>query len=174
MGAAAGGLGGPLAGAAAGITALGATVGFLFAQGVEATGVLQRFDTVLGDMADEVLRVDVGDLNENLDDLAIKLGSDDEALRDASASLFQFGINSGASRQAAATFTKQIDALAARAVALNPALGSVGDVAESMALRIQRGGRFAATFQLSLTAAEIEARALADTLRTAIAKARGE
>ncbi len=140
-----------------------AAAGILISQGIGAIATAQRFEAVVGDMADELDRVEVGSLRRDLDDLAISLGSDDEALREASASLFQFGLNSGTSRGEAAEFTEQIDALAARAVALDPRLGSVGGTAEQLGTRIARGGRATEAFGLSLSVAEIQTRALANT-----------
>lgn len=169
LGVAAGALSTTSAAGAGALLALGGSVAFLFEKGLDATSALQRFNFIVGDMREQVLRVEVGDLNEDLDKLAIKLGTDDEALRNASASLFQFALNSGASRDEAADFTNQVDALAARAVALNPALGTVDTAAEGLSVRLARGGRFASSFGLSLTAAEISARALANTGKDAAA-----
>ncbi len=169
LGEAAGALGGGLAVGALAAGGLAAGLGVLIEKGLGATSMLQRFDAIVGDSAEAVLHLQVGNLDRDLDKLAITLGTDDEALRNASATLFQFAVNSGASHQQAALFTNQIDALAARAVALNPALGSVADVAESLSVRIARGGRFAASYGLSLNAAEIATRALADTGKSSAA-----
>lgn len=161
LGEAATGLGLGSAAAVGGVAALGAGVFALFNKGLDATSALQRFNFIVGDMADKVLHVNVGTLNTQLDELAIKLGTDDEALRDASASVFQFSVNSGASGDAAATFTNQVDALAARAVALKPALGDVATVAEGM-IRAFASGRDRALvpYQIVLDKTAISARAL--------------
>lgn len=162
LGEAAKGLSTGTAAAVAGVTALGVGAFELFQKGVDATSALQRFNLIVGDMGEQVLHVNVGTLNEQLDDLAIKLGTDDEALRDASASVFQFGVNSGASREQSAKFTNQVDALAARAVALKPSLGDVATVAEGM-IRAFASGRDRALvpFQIVLDKTAISARALA-------------
>lgn len=163
LGASAAGLEGNMGAAAGGSIALGAGVFTLFEHGVTATGGIQRFNTIVGQMADQVEHVNVGNLNSTLDQLAVKTGTNEVAFRNASATLFQFARNSGAGSDESAKFTNNIDALAARAVALNPALGSASDVAETMSSRLARGGRFAASFGVSLTAAEISSRALSDT-----------
>lgn len=154
----------PAAGAA---TAVGASLGFLYEKGVSATGALQRFDMLVGDMAGRVLNVKVGSLNAQLDELAIKLGTDDEALRNANASVFQFAINSGASRQEAAQFANNLTALAARGVALKPSLGGVDTAVESLSVRLARGARFAMNYGISLTPSEINTHALEMTSKSA-------
>lgn len=142
---------------------LGIGIHALFTEGTNALSAQQRYNTVLGDFGSIVNRIKVGSLNSDLGELGLKLGTTRSELQNSSANLFQFARTAGAGGQEAATFTQRIIALAARAVALNPALGSVSDVADSMALRLQRGGRSAQSFSLSLTAAEINARALKDT-----------
>lgn len=166
LGGAASSFGGTAAGVVGVAGALGAGIGLIGNAGIESLGALQRFDATLGQFAGSVENVNVGSLKGDLDDLAVSLGTDDEAMRQASATNFQFAKNSGASGEASSRFTSEINALALRAVALNPALGSAADVAETMSARLARGGRFAASFGLSLTAAEINARALADTGKT--------
>jgi hypothetical protein len=149
----------------AGVAAGGAfavALGEIFNKGVEATSSSQRFTAILGPMAASVEHVNVGTLNTDLGKLATTLGTNDAALHNTAATLDQYAKNSGASDKAAAQFTDTIIALASRAVALNPALGSVSDVADAMATRLARGGRFAASFGISLTAAEISAKASAD------------
>lgn len=160
---AAGLLGGSAAGAVAGVGALAAGVTVLFHAGLESEAATQRFNLILGDFADTVDRVDVGGLNTDLKTLAVSLGDTDENLQNAAATMFGLGVNSGVAAPKVAETTKQVIALAARAVALNPALGEVGDVAERLFTGLARGGRFAANFNLALTSTEITARALADT-----------
>lgn len=146
--------------AVAGIAAL-VLGGFALADSAaEAEGSLSSFNTRTGEMAEEVRLVNVGGLNEDLGTLAIRLGSSDEGLQDAIASIFQLGVNSGRSGPEVAVVTDQIAALAANAVALNPQLGEVGDVAQSLATRLARGGRSLSAYGISLSIAEIEARAL--------------
>lgn len=151
-----------VAGAALGGVAL---VGFqLFDAAVEADTATRRFEGTLGEFAETVNRIDVGGLDESIESLATRLGSSDEAVSDAAASLFQLGESSGkAGRQVAAT-TEQVLALAARAVALDPALGDVGTVADRLATALARGERAAVPFGISLDAADVEARALRDNI----------
>ena len=165
-----GGLGAQAGGAIDKVTALqvgavagGAGLAYLFTQGLEATSQLQRFTLITGQSAEAVRSIDVGGLNGDLGELALQLGSDDEAALNASASLFQFGINSGRTRDEVTTTTTEIAALALRARALNPALGDVAQIQDGLSRALARGGRFAAGYGLSLTSAEINARALADT-----------
>jgi hypothetical protein len=157
-----GGLGGGFEAAVGGGAAFAGTLGVLFHAGVEATGASERFTAILGPMATAMSTINVGTLNEDLGQLAIKLGTDDEALQQTAATLFQFAKNSGATDQEADRFGETLIALASRAVALNPSLGSVADVADQMSVRLARGGRFAASFGLDLNAQEIAARASAD------------
>lgn len=160
------GLGIGSVGAVAGVAALGASVFELASKGIEATSAEQRFNAIVGDTADQVEKVHVGSLTANLDELGIQFGSTDAEMKNSVASLFQFSQAGGASANQSAEFSNQIVALAARAVSLNPALGNVSDVAQSLGTRIARGGRFAASFGLSLTAAEINAKALGNTGKT--------
>lgn len=150
--------------AVAGALALTAGLKELFTAGVEAEGAAQRFTATLGNMAGRVSTINVGSLNADLKELSITLGSDDEATMQAAATLFQFATNAGIARGASADFTEQVIALAARAVALNPALGTIADVVPLMSRGLATGGRFAQRFQIDLTGAEISARALADRL----------
>lgn len=154
------------AGAVGGVTALAAATGVLFNAGLESISATQRFDQILGQFASTVNRVDVGGLNEDLKTLAIRLGDDDENLQNAAATMFNLGKNSGIAAPQVAQTTKEVIALAARAVALNPALGDVGNVAERLFTGLARGGRFAANFGLSLSTAEINARAFQNTGKT--------
>ena len=163
LGGAAGGLGGRVNGAAVGAAALAAGVVTLFNAATDAEGSLQSFNLRTGEFAAQVRLIDVGGLNEDLGVLALRLGSSDEAAQDAAARIFELGTASGVAAPEVAETTNQIIALAARAVALNPTLGDVGAVAETMTGALARGGRTTAAFGIALTAADIEARALADT-----------
>lgn len=163
---AAGGLGAGAAAAVGGVGALAAGITVLFSAGLESRAATERFNLILGDFADTVDRVDVGGLNTDLKELAIALGDDDEALQNAAATMFNLGVNSGVAAPQVAKTTKEVIALAARAVALNPALGDVGDVAQRLFTGLARGGRFAANFGIALSTAEINARAFENTGKT--------
>lgn len=142
----------------------------LFADALGAQGALESFNLRVGEFADEVNSINVGGLNEDLGTLAIQLGSSDEEALGAAASLFQVGEAAGIAGEDVATTTDQIVALAARAVALNPELGSLGSAIEGLTNGLARGGRFLANYGLSLSVAEINARALADTGKDSVAE----
>lgn len=164
LGSAVGSLGGRAATTVGIVGAIGATVGVFFNEAVDALGATQRFNSVLGDMAGRVENLrDIEGLNTNLGDLALKLGSDDDKLRSVSARLFELARASGIAEKDSSVFTQQMVALGARAVALNPELGDVGDVTDSLSTALVRGGRFASKFGLDLNQADINARALKDT-----------
>ena len=163
LGGAAGGLSGRVNGAAVGAAALAAGVVTLFNAATDAEGSLQSFNLRTGEFAAQVRLIDVGGLNEDIGDLALRLGSSDEAAQDAAARIFELGTASGVAAPEVAETTNQIIALAARAVALNPTLGDVGAVAETMTGALSKGGKGVAGFGISLKVADIEARALADT-----------
>ena len=155
-------------GAAVGVgAALGGTVKELFDLGVETTGAQQRYNATLGDTAKQMDTINVGNLNMGLRELALNLGTDDEALMNSASSLFQWAKNAGASDTQADQFGEGIIALSARAVALNPNLGSVADVADTMGIRLARGGRFAQQYGVDLNSADINTRALANTHKEA-------
>lgn len=166
VGAELGGLAAVTTGALSGPTAaIGAFVGanaLLFTSAVEAESSLQAFNARVGEAASEIENVDVGGLNEDLGDLAIRLGSSDEGARNAAASIFALGEASGKSAQEVAATVEQIIALSARAVALNPELGDIGTTAERLVGALARG-RGLQDFAISLTAADINARALEDS-----------
>lgn len=149
--------------AVAAYAAIGGAATLFFTEAAQAQGQTERFQTALGGLASSVERVNVGDLNADLGQLAISLGSDDDALRSTAATMFQMGRSAGAAAPEVAETTEQIIALAARAVALNPELGTVDSVVQRMSRGMARGGRFAAQYGLDLSRAEISSRALADT-----------
>lgn len=147
--------------AAAGGVAIG--IHQLIDEGTAATSAQQRYNTILGEFGDQLDRIKVGTLDKDIDKLGLAFGSTSADLQNTSANLFQFARTANASGEASTEFTQRIIALAARAVALNPALGSVSEVADQLGARIQRGGKSVQAFSLSLTAQEITSRALQDT-----------
>jgi phage-related protein len=156
-------MGAKAAGAAGGVIALAGFTQELFTNALDAEAATFRFEQTLGEMAGAVEQIDVGGLNESIGDLALRLGSGDDEIRQVVASFFELGTASGRSAGQVAESSEQLVALAARARALNPQLGSVDQIAQSLQSSLARGGRTLAQFGISLTAAEIEARALADT-----------
>ena len=150
--------------AAGGLIAVG-VFGELFRAGMENNTSMQRYKMVVGEFGESLNTLNVGDVNMDLQEMALAFGSDESAIKNANASLFNFATQvGGATGPAAAAFTEKIDFLAARAVALNPALGSVAEVAGTMAPKLARGGKFASNFGIGLSATEISAEALATKL----------
>lgn len=165
-----GGLGGAAGGAASGLGATaaagaGAAAGlFTFAQAaIDAESASQRFELVTGGLGDSVQSIDVGGLSGDIGELALRLGSSDEAMLNATASFVTFAQSTGAGNDEIIAASDNINALALRAVALNPGLGDAGAVAERMTNALARGGRATTQFGIGLTSAEINARAMADT-----------
>lgn len=165
-----GGLGGAAGGAAGalGSTAVagGAAAAGLFSfsqSAIDAESAAQRFDLVTGGLGDSLRTIDVGGLSGDVGELALKLGSSDEAMLNATASFVTFAQSTGAGNDEIVAASNNINALALRAVALNPSLGDAGAVAERMTNALARGGRATTQFGIGLTSAEINARAMADT-----------
>lgn len=153
----------PVLGAvAAGVAGIVAFADKAFESAVQVQAGLLREKQAFGDLSDEVERVNVGNLDTSLADLNLTLGSTTTQTRQALATLGQLGASAGAPREEVAKTADQVAALAARAVALNPALGSVGDVTEALTTRLARGGRFAQIYNIALSQQEIKARAVSD------------
>lgn len=155
--------GGQIGAAAGAVTAFVVAGKELVSSAISARSAQERYNLVLGDFAEVVDHIDIGGLDTDIGELGIKLGTTAPSIENAASKIFGLGTNSGIAAPKVAEATKEIIALAARAVALNPALGDVGAVAERALTGLARGGRFAANLQLSLSAAEISARALGDT-----------
>ena len=165
LGVSVGGLGPKGLAAAGGIAGLVASTTALFTAGIDATSSLQSFNARLGDLAPRIESVEIGSLSTSIGQLAQDLGSSDEAVRDSIAKLVEFGDAAGATDAELEQTSDQFLALAARAVTLNPALGDIGDVVTSLQAGLAKGGKRLAAFGLELTKPEIEARALANTLK---------
>lgn len=163
------------AGLATGIVAAGAAaVGVFFGEALDAESVTLRFRRTLGDFAAEVDQINVGDLNTDISTLAIRLGSSDEQMRRAATNAFLFATNSGIARKEAAGFSEQVLALSARAVALNPDLGDVGDAAQTLQRALVTGReRALLPFNLGLDKTEVAARASAIALANGRTEASG-
>lgn len=149
--------------ATTGALGLAAGIGELYAKGIEAVSAEERFNLVLGETAQRVKEVNVGDLSTDLFKLTSQMGSTDAATRNGAATIFQFAVNAGATRQQSAQFTDQLFVLASRAVALKPSLGDVADVATRMEVGLGRARSAAQQFGISISQAEINQRALTDT-----------
>lgn len=149
--------------AAVSVAALVAATKELFTGALEAESSTQAFNLRLGESAAAVESLDVLGLNEDLDSLVQRLGSSDEAVRNAAARLFTLGESSGAAASEVEATTQQVIGLALRATALDPTLGDAGTAVEGLTSGLARGGRALTRYGLAITAADIEARALADT-----------
>ncbi len=161
LGGAVGGMGGEAAIAVGATVAIGGAVKAFYSDALSAAGATQRFEARLGDMAVRVEELrDIEGLNDTLGNLALQLGSDDDALRQVVATQYSLAVGSGVADEKAAAYTETLASLAARAVALNPNLGAVDTTAQSLGTALSRGGRFASRFGLDLSTAEISAKAL--------------
>jgi hypothetical protein len=141
--------------------ALGLAVGFgeLFHQGLNAVSAEERFNTALGEQAKAVQQVQIGSLNEDLFKLGATFGSADAAMRNATTSVYQFAINSGASKTQATQFADGIAAISARAVATKPSVGTLSDVMERAAIGIGRARTAASLLNIGLSTTEVNTRA---------------
>ncbi len=155
--------------AAGGVLALGAATAGFFEEGLNAVSAAQRFDLVLGDMGNKIKEINVNGLTTSVEDLGIKFGSTASEMENVNSKLFQNAINAGISKDKAVEFAQQIETLSARAISLNPQLGTLADVSSNLGDKLARGGRFAALYGIQLTAGEIATRALSDTGKKAAA-----
>jgi len=160
------GMSGSALAAVGGVAALTGGIKTLFDGALAFEGSAQAFNLRLGESADVIETLDVTGLNETLGDLVQRLGSSDEAVRDAAASLFELGVSSGTARGEVEQTTQQVLALALRATALNPALGDAGQATTTLSSALARGGRSLGRFGIDLSAADIQTRALADTQKS--------
>jgi len=171
LGGAIGGMSGAATAAVGAVTVTAGVLSVFFNEAVDAAGATQQWNVSLGEAARRVENMrDIEGLNFTLGELALTLGSDDDALRKVVARLYQTATASGITTDKSALYVEQLTALAARAVALNPALGTVDEVVARLSNGLARGGRFAANYGIALTAAEIQARALTDTGKTQAAE----
>lgn len=137
---------------------IAALTGFIDASvgaALDAQTQTERLTRSLGEQAEKLQTIDVEGFSQDLTTLAVSLGSDDDAIKGTVASLANLGTQSGATRSEVEATGEQLVALAARAVALNPQLGSVQDVLASLPNALARGGRSAAQFGIDITAADV-------------------
>ena len=163
------GSGGATAGAIAGVGALAGGLGVLVGSAISTESALQRADSILGTFKSSVENIKVGDLNISLNDLAGKLGESQTAMLNAATNAFQFADSAGVGGTAAARFSNEVLALASRAVAATPSLGSVADVANTLELRLASGGARLARYGIDLDQTSIKTLALAETGKTTAA-----
>lgn len=122
---------------------------------------LIRENQTFGEFSSAVEHIQVGSLNADLADLNFQLGSSTSQTRQAAATAGNLAKGFGLSGEKSAEFAAQVVALSARAVALNPSLGQVGDVAERLNIGLGRS-RGLAQYGISLSQSEINARASAN------------
>lgn len=156
---------GTIGGVVAAFGTIGAITDFFVGKATESVSAAQRFDQQFGTLAGDVENFKNLDLGGTLSEVTSQLGSGVTAIRAADSNFAALGNSVGASREQIALTTEQLNALATRAVALNPSLGSVGDVVDQLQARIGRGGRFVSQFGLSLNKTEIDARAASIALQ---------
>lgn len=156
--------------AAGAVTALAAAGGILFDKALEQQTALERLNRTFGETTAAVQQVDVGGLDEDISSLALRTGAADEGLQNFAASFGQLGISAGKAAPEVANTADQIIALATRASVLNPSLGTADEIVGRLSTSLARGGRFLGQFGIALNAADINARALADTGKSSAAE----
>jgi hypothetical protein len=140
--------------------AAGALVAGFTGQAINAEGATGRLDATLGEFADQINQITVGNLNVELGQLAVQTGSSGSGMRNAASDAFLLGQSFDKGGQESATFSAQVLALSGRAVALNPALGQTGDVANGLVRALSSGrDKGLQPFNLGLSGTEITARA---------------
>lgn len=140
-----------------------AAVGGMVDMAINADASIRRFNNTLGDQAQRVLdlRDAVPGLGLNLSDLALKNGSSISSLRDGISTFAQLGRVSKATDDQIAQGGQGLVQLAAYVSAVNPKLGTAGDLIERLPLLLARGGPRLARFGIDAgSAAEKAAKAL--------------
>lgn len=154
--------------AAGGALALGVGIGEIAKAGFTAVSAEERFTAALGAQAEAVKNVQVGSLTADLFTLGAQFGSTEAAMQNATSGVFQFAKNSGAGDDEARQFADGIAAISARAVAVNPNVGTTADVMERAAIGIGRARTAASLLNVGLSTTEV------NTAAAAIAQQRGE
>ncbi|HLF69762.1 MAG TPA: hypothetical protein VI541_02265, partial [Actinomycetota bacterium] len=164
LGKAVGKLGGASAVAGVGtVVALGAGLNKMAGEAEEAFLSQQRFNATFGESARVIEQIDIGGLNTSLSELAVNLGSDDDAIRQAASDLGLLGDSAGATEGKIAETVKTVIALTAQIVAANPALGSMEEVLPRVALALSGNARAGRSLGISFTEAQVTAEALASS-----------
>lgn len=154
------GMGAVSHGTAGAVLAGAAALGEFFVSGVRAESAANRVSIAFGAEAESIKELNIGGLTGNMDHLAESVGTTTAQLDNGLAKLGQFGKTAGFSTEQTDQFTQQVVALSLRAVALNPALGSVDEVIQRVQRGLATGGRFAQQFYLSLSRQDILQRAI--------------
>lgn len=128
----------------------------------------QRFNRTFGDMASSIDHIDIAGLNISLSQLAINLGADDDAIRQAASNLGQLAQTAGATETETAEFVETLIVLAAQISATNPTLGSMESILPRLSLALAGNARAGRALGISFTSTQITAEALAvETGKTA-------
>lgn len=149
--------------AGAAVVGVSTAVGIFVGKAITSTEATARFTDTFGDLAPAILQVDVGGLNLQLSELTAQVGASGLGLKTAASDFGQLAIASGATQKEAAATAEQLIALSAAASVMRPSIGSADQVIGGLTNALARGGRSLANYGITLTAAEIQTRALADT-----------
>lgn len=145
------------------------TVGLFAKEAIDAQFATASFKARVGDLADTLEKVNVGGLNTSLDALAVKVGANNENLRLGVARFVQLSDGSGRARSEVGNLGQSLVGLSAYLSTTNPQLGTADEIINRLPQALARGGRFLSQYGISLTTAEIQTRAFADTGKTAAA-----
>lgn len=159
------GLLGPVGAAVGGVTALAGVMGEMVkeAEGAQTASVLMT--RTFGGFREEIEHIDMGGFNGSLDDLARTVGSDNDQLAIVIARMGGLAQQTGASNDRVKEFTDGIALLSARAVVLNPNLGSASETAEGLTRAILRGGAALQRYSISLSDTQIAAEMAREGIR---------
>lgn len=134
----------------------------------EAADTGARMDAVFGDLREEIETIDIGGLNEDLSQLAIRAGTSDDGLRQTALGLALFAERAGVSTASAAKTAEQVIALSLALAGANPELGDAATLADRLPAALARGGRAVAALGLDISKEEIQARAMNDTHKKSV------
>lgn len=149
--------------------ALAVATGGLAEEGLKAISAEQRFSAILGSSANAaaVENLQVGDLAANVFELGQKFGSTKAEMQDSIATVYQHADAAGFAAGKARTYADELVAMGARAVALTPSLGNIGDVIDSLEIKFARS-RGLVQYGISLSQADINQRALSESGKTVV------
>lgn len=142
------------------VTTLGVGLNKIANEAEEAFLATQRFNRTFGDTAAAIEQIDIGGLNTSLSQLAINLGADDDAIRQAASNLGQLAQTAGATSSETAEFVETLIVLAAQISATNPTLGSMESILPRLSLALAGNARAGRSLGISFTTTQIAAEAL--------------
>ena len=152
-------------GATAFLAAIAGSTAALAASAIESEGVLVGFNQQLGALAPRLLNENIGDLNMNLAELAQYLGSSDEAALGVSQRFALMGQTAGATNDQIAEANSNLFSVAAAIRSVNPAMGTLDEIANRLTTGFQRGGTALARLGLTISTEEIRVRAAEMTMK---------